>query len=131
LPDVVASVILRGRIPKIIDAFRIEPSSELLEDLKATKLGGKIEINPTKQDFFKVVITSEERIPERVDDPRFRGVYLMLASLLPLEQAAELRETLVDRAAETKDHYLSDAVVQILKGRRAKPEVVEVQITDF
>ena len=45
---------------------------------------------------------------------RFRGVYLMLASQLPPEQAKELRDTLVDRAAETKDHILSDSVVEIL-----------------
>jgi hypothetical protein len=80
------------------------------------------------RDYFlmQAFLAKEERIPQHIDDPRFRGVYLMLASLLPLDQATELRETLVDRAAETKDHYLSDAVVQILKGRRAKPEQVKI-----
>jgi hypothetical protein len=61
----------------------------------------------------------DERIVKHIDDPRFRGVYLMLASQLPLEQARDLRDSLVDRASETKDHHLSDAVVQILKTRKS------------
>jgi len=74
------------------------------------------------RDYFLVhaFLKSQERIPEHMDDARFRGVYLMLASLLPLDQAAELKDSLVDRAAETMDHYLSDSVVQILKARRSK-----------
>jgi hypothetical protein len=48
------------------------------------------------RDYFlmQAFPAKKERIPKHVDDPRFRGVYLMLASLLPLEQATELRETL-------------------------------------
>jgi hypothetical protein len=64
----------------------------------------------------------DNRIPKHIDDPRFRGVYLMLASQLPLEQARILKDSLVDRAAETKDHHLSDGVVQILKTRKNQPE---------
>ncbi len=60
---------------------------------------------------------------QHLDDARFRGVYLMLASLLPIAQATHLKETFVDRAADTKDHDLSDAVVQILKARRTEHNV--------
>jgi hypothetical protein len=67
LPDVVASVILTGKIPKIIDAFRIEPSKELLQGLKPTKLRGKIKIDPKKQDFFKAVIEERKRVASRQD----------------------------------------------------------------
>jgi HEAT repeat protein len=79
------------------------------------------------RDFFLVQAfesVQDERIVKHMDDPRFRGVYLMLASQLPLAQASELRDALVDHAAETKDHHLSDAVVELLKNRRtatAKP----------
>jgi HEAT repeat protein len=59
----------------------------------------------------------EERIPKHIDDLRFRGVYLMLGAELPLEQARELRDSLVERASETRDHFLSDAVVQLLRTR--------------
>jgi lambda repressor-like predicted transcriptional regulator len=73
LPDVVASVLQTGRIPKIVDAFRIEPSREILNNLKPIKFLGKIEINPAKQDFFKVVIEERKRVSARADlDPADR-----------------------------------------------------------
>ena len=77
------------------------------------------------RDYFlmqALLSQQDERIPRHIDDPRFRGVYLMLASRLPLEQARELKDSLVDRASETKDHHLSDAVVQVLKTRRQVSE---------
>jgi hypothetical protein len=73
------------------------------------------------RDFFliKALLEQEvERLPKHLEDPRFRNVYLILASSLPLEQAKELKEALVDHAAQTKDHVLSDAVVQVLRVRR-------------
>ena len=50
---------------------------------------------------MQAFLAKEERIPEHMDDPRFR-VYLMLASLLPLRQATELRETLVESGSGNK-----------------------------
>ena len=76
------------------------------------------------RDFFLIKAfegKEDIRIPEHIDDSRFRGVYLMLASNLPFDQAKALKDALVDRAAETKDHYLSDAVVQILRVRNKLP----------
>jgi hypothetical protein len=66
LPDVVASVLLNRRIPKIVDAFRIEAHGTL-PGLKPIRLRGKIEIDPVNQDFFKVVVEERNRIPK--DDP--------------------------------------------------------------
>jgi hypothetical protein len=66
LPDIVASVILTGRFPKIVDAFRIEPSGTM-EGLKSTKLRGSIEIDPTREDFFKVVIEQRKSLWSRTD----------------------------------------------------------------
>ena len=63
----------------------------------------------------------DERLPKHIDDPRFRGVYLMLATQLPIEDAWLLKDALVEHAAETKDHHLSDAVVEVLKTRKAAP----------
>jgi HEAT repeat protein len=74
------------------------------------------------RDYFLVQAFNaerDERVRKHIDDPRFRGVYLMLAARLPVEQARELKDALVDRAAETKDHSLSDAVVEVLKTRRS------------
>ena len=64
LPDVVASMLLTGRIPKIADAFRIEPRRHAA-GLKPTKLLGVVDINPRKQDFFKVVIEERMRLSSR------------------------------------------------------------------
>jgi hypothetical protein len=67
LPDIVASVLLNdGRIPKIVDAFRIEARGQL-QGLKATKLRGQIDVDPGKQDFFKIVIEERKRLPKRTD----------------------------------------------------------------
>jgi hypothetical protein len=68
LPDIVASVILTGRVPKIVDAFRIEPRGTM-QGLHPTKLRGSIEIDPTRQDFFKVVIEERKRLASRTDLP--------------------------------------------------------------
>ncbi len=57
------------------------------------------------------------RVIEHMGDPRFRGVYFLMASLLPPEKARELRELLVDYAAETRDHTVSDDFVKLLKSR--------------
>ena len=66
LPDVVVSILLTGRIPKIVDAFRIEPVG-MLSQLEVTKLRGIIEVDPRKIDFFKVVIEERKRLSSRSD----------------------------------------------------------------
>lgn len=66
LPDVAASVILTARVPKIIDAFRVEPAG-VLADLKSTRLRGAIDIDPRKRDFFRVAIEERKRLASRVD----------------------------------------------------------------
>jgi hypothetical protein len=66
IPDVVVSVLQSGRIPNIIDAFRIEPHGTL-PGLKPTKLRGAIAIDPESQDFFKVVVEERQRLSSRVD----------------------------------------------------------------
>ena len=67
LPDVVASILLnKGQIPKIVDAFRIQPRGKLGE-LKSTKLRGQIYVDPARSDFFRVVIEERKRVPKRTD----------------------------------------------------------------
>ena len=66
LPDVAASLIFTGRIPKIVDAFRIE-ACDVLPGLKPVKLRGDVEIDPRNQDFFKVVIEERKRLASRSD----------------------------------------------------------------
>lgn len=66
LPDVVVSVLLSGRPPKIVDAFRIKSEGQT-SGLECIKLRGAIEVDPRRQDFFKVVIEERKRLPERTD----------------------------------------------------------------
>lgn len=54
---------------------------------------------------------------EHLGDPRFRGVYFLLAELLPFEEAITLRERLIHYAADSKDHTVSDLFVQVLRSR--------------
>jgi hypothetical protein len=69
LPDVVASVLLnKGRIPKIVDAFRIEAHGRLT-GLRPTKLRGKIDVDPGEQDFFRVAIEQRKGLRRRSDIP--------------------------------------------------------------
>jgi hypothetical protein len=64
LPDVVVSIILTGRIPKVVDAFRIEPVGTL-PNLNKTKFRGQIEIDPTERDFFLSVIEERKSLSKR------------------------------------------------------------------
>jgi hypothetical protein len=67
LPDVVASVLLTGRIPKIVDAFRIEARGKL-KTLESCKLRSVVDVDPRTQDFFRVVIEERQRLKKRGDD---------------------------------------------------------------
>lgn len=62
---------------------------------------------------------AQTRIKQHLGDPRFRGVYLLLATFLSIDDAQALRETLIHHAAETQDHTVSDRVVQCLRDRKA------------
>ena len=63
LPDVVASVILTGRIPEIVDAFRIEPRGRIEPGLKSTKLRG------IDRDRPRSTKTSSKRSIEATETP--------------------------------------------------------------
>lgn len=65
LPDLAASTLLTGRVPRIVDAFRVVPEGTLA-GLKSVKLLGEVSIDPTKVDFFRTII--EERV-KRSNDP--------------------------------------------------------------
>ncbi|BAY09491.1 HEAT repeat domain-containing protein [Calothrix sp. NIES-2098] len=69
------------------------------------------------QNFLGENEEAEKRLIDRMGDPRFRGVYFLLATLLPLDAAKELREKIIQYAADTKDHTVSDTFVQLLRPR--------------
>lgn len=63
-PDVGASIVLTGKCPKIIDAFRIEASGKL-PGLNPVRLRGEIPVDPSKEDFFRVMIQERKRLGSR------------------------------------------------------------------
>ncbi|PSN15283.1 hypothetical protein C7293_07990 [filamentous cyanobacterium CCT1] len=74
------------------------------------------------QDFFIVQTfwgQDNERPAMHLGDPRFRGVYFLLATELPLVQAMQLRELLITHAVKTKDHTVSDRFIELLQTRPA------------
>ena len=64
LPDVVASVLLTGKMPRIVDAFRLVPIGKL-SGLRPTMLGGGVTVNPLTQDLFKTVIEQRKFLARR------------------------------------------------------------------
>jgi HEAT repeat protein len=69
------------------------------------------------QNFIGENDAAERLLIDRMGDPRFRGVYFLLATLLPLDAAKELREKLIQYAADTKDNTVSNTFVQLLRTR--------------
>jgi DNA polymerase type B, organellar and viral len=69
LPDVVASVILTGRVPKIVAAFRLKAKGKS-KGLKPISLRKAIKVDPRNQDLFKVVIEERKRLASRTDMPK-------------------------------------------------------------
>jgi hypothetical protein len=69
------------------------------------------------QQFLGKTPESEERILKHLDDSRFRGVYFLLADLLPFSEAQALRETLIQYAVDTQDHTVSDRFIELLRPR--------------
>jgi len=81
LPDLAASaLLLKGKVPKIIDAFRIEAVGTQ-EGLASTiKLRGEVEIDPHEDFFLKVVEERDRPRPEQVRLDRFLKVFTNAAS---------------------------------------------------
>lgn len=66
LPDVVASVILTGQVPKVIDAFRLIRSGTA-SDLASISVRGAVNVDPSEEDFFKVMIEERKRAKNGTD----------------------------------------------------------------
>ena len=74
LPDLAASALLTGRVPKIVDAFAIEARGKL-PSLRKITLRGTVPIDPSVQDFFRTVIEERKRLaanPALSDEERKR-----------------------------------------------------------
>ncbi|MEL6385545.1 MAG: HEAT repeat domain-containing protein, partial [Cyanobacteria bacterium J06626_18] len=113
------------------------PAVQFLEELRCleryklvlSRQSVDLEGNPTQDWFFRhdkileyfIVQTflgpDNPRPQEHMADARFRGVYFLLANLLPFNAAMQLRESLIRYAAASQDHIVSDGFVQLLISR--------------
>ncbi|MGA8168146.1 MAG: hypothetical protein WB813_12720, partial [Candidatus Acidiferrales bacterium] len=66
LPDVIVSVLLTGKIPQMVDAFRLEAHG-ISPKLRPIKLRNAVDVDPRTQDFFKIVIEERKRLAARTD----------------------------------------------------------------
>jgi hypothetical protein len=76
-------------------------------------------------DFFLVPAFRGEHASRRYQEcaeARFSGVYDLLAEMLPLEDADELRQFLVERGAETADNTLMNHYTRLFRAREKRPE---------
>ena len=64
LPDVVASVLLTGRIPQIVNAFKLAPVGKL-SGLRPAMLGGEVAVNPRTQDLFRTLIEQRKSLAKK------------------------------------------------------------------
>ncbi|MGB2627033.1 MAG: hypothetical protein WAK20_09610, partial [Candidatus Acidiferrum sp.] len=76
-PDIVASKLLSGRIPKIIKAIRMVAKGQQTK-MEPTNLGGMIEIKPLEDDFFVRVI--EQRILHKHENKPLADFLKVLAN---------------------------------------------------
>ena len=77
-------------------------------------------------EFFIVqtFLEHHDRIDNHIPDPRFRGVYPQLATLLSLDDALRVRDQLLQYAVNHNDHLVSDMFIKSLRSREANaPEL--------
>ena len=60
-PDIVASALLQGKIPRVVKAVRMQPSGQQ-KNLANTNLAKMVPIDPRKDDFFVRVIEQRNRL---------------------------------------------------------------------
>ncbi len=73
------------------------------------------------QDFFIMQTflgADNERPIAHIGDAQFRGVYFLLATLLPIETALTLRQRLMLQAAEIREHTVSDRFYELVEKRQ-------------
>lgn len=69
------------------------------------------------QNFLGESDAAKGLLVDRMGDPRFYGVYLLLTTLLKIDAAEELQKKLIQYAADTRDNTVSNTFVQLLRTR--------------
>jgi hypothetical protein len=71
------------------------------------------------KDFFilQTFLKTEDRQEKYIPDSRFRGVYFMLATSLPLEDAQKLERKIINYAVDNNDYSLCNEFIKLLRDR--------------
>jgi hypothetical protein len=91
-PDLIASVLLGGHLPKVLEAFRIVPHGKQ-SGLQPVELRGAISVDPKREDFFTRAI--EYRKQNKAND-RLQHFLKILANSTSYGTYLELNPTKVD-----------------------------------
>ncbi|MGH2508121.1 MAG: hypothetical protein ACRDHZ_12055, partial [Ktedonobacteraceae bacterium] len=70
IPDLIASILLTGRVPKILKAIRIRPKG-VQRELHSVALRGKEEVDPISGNLFKSLIEAKEREKKQDKDQAY------------------------------------------------------------
>jgi DNA polymerase type B, organellar and viral len=104
-PDIVASIIRTGRVPHVLKAIRIMPHGRQA-GLKPIMLRGVVEINPYRDDFFKVLI---EQRKANESDKTLKHALKVIANSTAYGAFVELNEERKSRPVEldvfSGEHY--------------------------
>jgi hypothetical protein len=110
LPDVVASVLLTGKIPTIVDAFKLVPVGKL-GGLRETRLGGEVAVNPRTEDLFRTIIEQRKTLPRKkelskADVDRLDKALKVLANATSYGIFAEMNRQESEKRVRVKCHGL-------------------------
>jgi hypothetical protein len=125
LPDAVASTILTGRPPKIIEAFRLKAVG-LQPGLRPVKLRGSILVDPKKQDFFRVAIEERKRLEKNKnlspsEKARLSQFLKVLANATSYGIYAEMNRQETDETETVTCHGIDSSAFQCRVSHPDKP----------
>jgi hypothetical protein len=108
VPDIVASVLLTGRVPEVLDAFFIDARGKL-PTLMSTKLRRVIGVDPKRQDFFRIIVEERLRVSSRaelteVERKRLEKALKVLANATSYGIWAQMDRQEDDEKVETTCH---------------------------
>jgi hypothetical protein len=113
LPDVVAAKLLGGAAPRILRAVCLTAVGTQ-SGLRPVKLLGEIEVNPERDDFFRVIVEERERLKHRRDLPKHEREWRRLLLKVIVNSAsygitAEMNPTMLgSKTAAVTIHALGD-----------------------
>jgi hypothetical protein len=122
-PDLVASVLLTRKVPRIVEAFRIEPVGKA-KRLKPIQFRGQVPIDPRTQDFFKVVIEERMRLAKRDDlsDAERKRLKRSLKTSAARRVTASSRRWIVRRATRKSRSRATASIPNRIRVRSSIPK---------